>query len=192
VREQIVRDTGAGKRRVHAPGGGARGIGAPLLLVGGVVVEDRAEAPLVDELSGKGDRGHPAIVEPDQCRDAARGALHPLRLVQRQGERLLTQDDLSGFGRRDGGGTVEVIRQRDIDRVDVFPIDGGAPVGGRRFPAPPVRHRRKRPGIPAAEQCSPNPVRKIEEMRRLAIGVRVGLAHEALSEERNAEFGFHV
>ena len=86
---------------------------------------------------------------------------------------------------------VQVIRQRDVDRVDVRAIDRGAPVGGRLFPSPALRHRRERRGIPPAQQRAADAIRQIEEVPGLAVGVRMGLAHEALPEEGDAQFGFH-
>ena len=39
--------------------------------------------------------------------------------------------------------------------------------------------------------CAPDAIREIEEVRGLAIGVRMGLAHEALPDEGDSEFGDH-
>ena len=61
---------------------GARRVGAPLLLVGGVVMEDRAEAAFVDQLARIRDGGHAPVVEPHQRRHAA-GRLAPSRALRR-------------------------------------------------------------------------------------------------------------
>ena len=89
VREEIVGDAGSGQRRIHPPGRGARQVGAPLLAVGGVVVIDRAEPPLINQLTRIGDRRHPPIVEPHHRRHAARGVGH--RRAPRR------RDSASGF-----------------------------------------------------------------------------------------------
>ena len=47
------------------------------------------------------------------------GVDHPLRLGRGHRERLLAQDVLAGPGRRDRPLGVEVVRQRDVDGVDV-------------------------------------------------------------------------
>ena len=84
VRQEIVGDAGSGLRADPSSSAFARRVRAPLLPVGGVVVEDRPEAPGVDQLPRVGDRRHPAVVEPHHRRHRARGVGHRLRVGERQ------------------------------------------------------------------------------------------------------------
>ena len=156
VREEIVRDARPGLCRIHLPGAVARSVGSPLLPVGGVVVKDRAEPSRLDQPARVGNRGHAPVVVPDHRRHAARGLGHRLRVVERQRHRLFAEDDLARLRRGNRGLGVEVIRQRDVDRVDVAAIDGGAPVGGGALPSPALRHGRELDGIAAAQQRPPH------------------------------------
>ena len=77
--------------------------------------------------------------------------LHLDGLLRGEAERLLAQDVLAGLGRRDDRVGVQVVRQADVDGVEVclgdhLPIVGvrrGAELGRRV--AGPSRSRRRRP-----------------------------------------------
>ena len=49
---------------------------------------------------------------------AGTARLHPVRLLERQAERLLAEDVLAGLGRGDDRVRMEVVGQADVDRVD--------------------------------------------------------------------------
>jgi len=96
----------------------------------GVVVEVRepalhraelADPTGADELAYSLPRGVEAVHESLHQPDASSGAGvdHLLRLSCVQRQRLLAQDVLAGPGRRDRPLGVEVVRQRDVDRVDL-------------------------------------------------------------------------
>jgi len=79
-------------------------------------------------------------VERISGRDAARGVSHRPRLVQRQRERLLTEDGLASLCRGDRDRAMHMIGQTDINRVDVLAIDHRSPVSRGLLPAPTIRH----------------------------------------------------
>src|SRR5262249_19615717 len=80
-----------------------------------------------------------------------------------------------------------MIRECDVDEVDVCAIDGGAPVGGGLFPLPARGHGLERGRVAAAEEHAAHAERCVVEMADLGESVRMGLAHEPLPEERYAE-----
>ena len=77
--------------------------------------------PDVDELADRQPRGveavHERLHEAHSCGIA--GGDHALGLGRGHGQRLLAQDVLAGPGRRHRPLRVEVVRQRDVDGVDV-------------------------------------------------------------------------
>jgi hypothetical protein len=191
VREEVVGNTRPRLRRVHPPRRRARGVGAPLLPVCRVVVEDRAEPSLVDQLPRERDRGHPTVVEPDERRPPLRRVDHRAAFFGGERERLLAKDDLPRLRGGDRGFRVQVVRQRDVDDVDVLAVDGRAPVGGGLLPAPAIGGAGQGGRVAAAQQRAAEAVRQVVEVPGLAVGVRMGLAHESLAEQGDTQLRFH-
>ena len=82
---------------------------------------------------------------PRQCSTIARG----LRRVERQ--RLLAEDVLAGVGRREDPGLVQLVRQRDVDRVDLGVVEQALRTS-RRPGAPRTPPPRPAPSPVAAGQ----------------------------------------
>src|SRR5262249_7751743 len=82
---------------------------------------------------------------------------------------------------------VEVVRERDVDEIDVLAIDRRAPVGRGLFPLPARGHRLERARIAAAQERAPDTEPRGVEMADLGKGVGVRLGHEALAEQCDAE-----
>lgn len=83
---------------------------------------------------------------------------------------------------------MKIIRQCDIDDVDVLAIDCNPPVGAGLIPTPPGGALSERRLVAAAEQGAAQTEREVVEVRRLNVGVRVRLPHEPLTEQSYAEF----
>ena len=142
-----------------------------------------AEPPFFDQLARVCNRGHAPTVEPHHRPASARRVDHRLRVQERQGKRLLAEDDLAGTRRSNRCFGMQVVRQRDVDDVDVLAIDRASPVGGDLFPLPAGGGRRQRRLVAAAQQRTAETDRQVEEMRRLGVSVRVRLPHEALTQQ---------
>src|SRR6202022_1138949 len=128
VREQVTGDAAAGRRHVKAPEALAAlrqfGADGPILEELGAVMEDTAEATLVDQLPGERDRGYAAVVVPDHVRHARlfNGLDHLLALLAVHRQRLLAQDHLAGPGGGQGNLRVRVVRRADVDQVNVLAL----------------------------------------------------------------------
>src|SRR5207249_565575 len=76
-----------------------------------------AREHLADALDLTMEREHERL--PQRHRRGVRRGEHPGGLLGRHAERLLAEDRLAGFERRDRPLGVQAVRQRDVDRLDL-------------------------------------------------------------------------
>ena len=156
-------------------------------------MERPADAALVDQLLGQGDRRHAAIVEPDHVRHArlldGGGHLFALGHVHRQ--RLFAEDHLAGLGGGQHDLAVRVVRRADVDHVDVVAGDQLPPVGLVRLIAPVLGERLDLVLVAGAAGLEHRAVLAREELVHLAVRVRVGPAHEAVADHADVQRGRH-
>ena len=147
VGEEVAGDAGAGGLDVEAPGAGAAlgdvGGDGPVLQELGAVVVDAAELAAVDHLLDEGDGGHAAVVVADEVGDAGLldGGDHLLAFGGGAGEGLFGDDGLAGLGGGDGDLGVEVVRDADVDEVDVGAGDRACASRSRSIRSPSGRRR---------------------------------------------------
>ena len=152
-----------------------------------MVMVNLPQAPVLDELLGVGDGRDLAVVVHDHVEDARlfHRAQHVLRFGQGVGERLLADQVLAGPRGGDGHGVVQVPGRRDVHDVDVASLDHPAPVGLDFLPT--ELPRRGFEGLPVspADDFHPGLELPREKPAHLAVGVRMGLAHEFVADEGN-------
>ena len=156
------------------------------------VVEDAPELPLIEETLEQDHRRHAPVVVPDRVRDTRGldGRDHRRGLDGSAAERLLAHHHLAGLGGRDGDVVMRVVGARDVDEVDVLPLDQLAPVGFDRLVAPVGRERLGAVGVARAERLEYRLERKVEIAWRLQKRVRVRAPHEAVAYKADVE-GLH-
>ena len=102
--------------------------------VGGVNLVDLAENTLIEQLLGSGHRGQIELIVGTH-QGHTRGAHRPLHrggLLNSEAERLFTQNVLACFSSGHDGLGVQVVRQADVDGVEVSLADHLPKVGVRR------------------------------------------------------------
>ena len=156
-------------------------------------MEDTAEASLVDELLGEGNRGHAAVVVPDHVRDAGflYGIDHFAAFRDIHGQRLFAQDHLAGLGRGNGNVVVHIVGRTDVDGVDVIAGDQCAPVRLDAFIAPVVGECLNGVFVARAGCLQYKVVGDVEEFRRLPVGIGVGAAHESAAHQSDVQLFPH-
>ena len=191
--EQVAGDAAAGDAGVEPPEARAalRQVARdrPVLQELGAVMKDPAEPPLVNEVLGQGDRRHATVIVPDHVghtRLFHRGH-HAGGFLGAAAERLLAHHHFAGFGGSDGDLGVGVVGRRDVDKVDVRPLDQPAPVGLVGLVAPLLREGRDLGGVARANRLQDGTKGKVEELADLAKGVRMRAAHEAVADDADVE-----
>ena len=193
MREQIARHAAAGDLHIEPPEPFAalRQLlrDRPVLKELRAVVEDATQTALVQELFEHGDRGHAPVVVPDRVRHAGRfdSRDHRLGLFCVPPERLLAHDDLSRLCRGDRDLVMRVVRARDVDQVDVLPLDELPPVALDSFVSPIAREALRPVRIPRADRLEHRPERQVEEARRLMERIGVRAPHEAVTDETDVQ-----
>ena len=148
-----------------------------------------ADAAFVDQLAREGDGRHAAIVEPDGIDLAAfaRGGGHLFRLAAVHGQRFFAGHDFARFERGDGNIVMGVVGRADIDDADLRIVDDGPPVRDGVLPAPARSHGFDLGFFTAADGLQAGFQGKIEELADLAIGIRMGLAHEFIADHADSD-----
>ncbi len=192
VRAEIAEHAGTGGLLAQPPGHRHSRIGQPVLEVRRPHLPHGADPALRHQPSGELERRHPPVVEADHrplaalARGVGRGH-HLLGLGDAVGHRLLDQHVLACFERGERDLAVGVAGRADVDHVDVVAGDRGAPVGLGIGPAEPGRGRLHRNGVPPDDHLLPDTCRVREERAHVAPGVGVGLAHEGVADDGDAE-----
>ena len=181
---QVAGNARSGYVLIHPPEQRDVRIHGPVLQIIGTEVIDAPDAPFIDELPGEGDGRHAAVVEPHGIELPAllRGGRHAFGLAAIHGHRLLAGHDLARLQRGDGNIVMRVIGRADIDDADLRIVDDGPPVGDGIFPAPALGHLLDFGLFAAADGLEAGSEGKIEKLVDLAIGVRMGLAHELVAD----------
>ena len=152
-------------------------------------MEDLAKAALVDELLRQRNGGNPAIVVPHGVGDA--GFLHRLdhlaTLDRVEGQGFFAEDHFAGGGGGTGDFAVQVGRHADVDGVDVLALEQFSPVGLDRLVAPLVGEGLRLAGVPGAGRLQDGAVLQVKEVVHLNIGVRMGPAHEAITDHADVQ-----
>src|SRR5207244_604891 len=86
---------------------------------------------------------------------------------------------------------MQIIRRGYVDDVDIFALDNAAPVGRDFLPAPGGGHLLQAGAVSAADHFQLRLVCGFEEVVDLRVGVGMGAAHEALSDDGDVEL-FHA
>lgn len=115
------------------------------------------------------------------------GRHHGPSLGHAVGQRLLAQDSFTctGSGDRDLG--VAVAGRAHVHEVDVVTADDSAPVRGHLVPAEAAGRLLGRAFVAAAEHFHARHESRRQKRRHLPIGVAMGTAHEAVTDQRNAD-----
>ena len=197
VGEEVAGDTGAGCCGIETPEAGAAlwelfG-NRPVLEEIGAIVEDAAEFTSIDDVLGERDGGEEAVVVPDEVRQARGfdGLDHFLTLRAVEGERLFAEDHLAVLDALEGDLGMGVVGRADVDGVDVVAFHQLAPVGFVGRVAPLLGEGGDFFLIATADGLADRDVLGVEEVAELRVGVRVGAAHEAVTDESDADFFFH-
>ena len=137
----------AARRRVRAPAH-VRGVEGVEEAVGRADLVDAADRAGREHRLRLGDGGEEELVVGAHERDPRRGdgVAHLGRLRRGQAQGLLAQDVPPGGGRGDHGVAVQVMRQADVDRVDVGLGDQRAEVVVRAWRRAAARGARRSPG----------------------------------------------
>ena len=155
-------------------------------------MEHLPEPAVVDQLTREGNCRHAAVVEPHQRRPAARRRDHRAAFLDRHRQRLLAEHDLARLGGGDRRRRVQMIRAARCRRCR---CRGGRWRRASRWRSPPSPSgrpsRRARPRSRPHSSVRRSAIRQVVEVAGLSVGVRVGLAHEALAEESDAQLRCH-
>ena len=133
------------------------------------------------DLLGQRDGRHAAVVERDHVGHAGLldGGDHLLGLGHVHGQRLLADDHLAGLGGGQHDLVVHVVGRADVDQVDVLALDQLPPVGLDRLVAPGLGERLELLFAARGHRGLEHRLGvRAGRMVDLAIGVRVGAAHE--------------
>ena len=173
----------------QAPDQGELRIDDPVLEVDGSHMENAAQSPLPDQLSGIRQGGHTAIVEGDHglARRGLRCRSHPLGFCDRIGQRLFTDDVFSGIQRGNGDLLVGTPRGAHVDDVDVVTGDHRSPVRFRRLPSIFGGSRRDGLLIAATDDTHIDVDPEVEDAAHGAPGVRVHRPHEGVPDHADTQ-----
>jgi hypothetical protein len=187
VGAEVAQRTAAGEFRVVPPGPGFLRVDQPVLEVPTPERAYLANRALLDERPGALECRHEPVVEPH----AGDGVALPCRVghlpgvLERVGERLLTEHVDAAFQRLDGWFRVEVVRAEVVEDVDV--LECVPPVGRRPREAEPVGGRLERPLVATYQDVALDRRGIGEEHRESGQGVGVRVAHEPVAEEAYPE-----
>jgi hypothetical protein len=187
VRAEVAQRTRAGDGRIEMPVVRRR-VPAPGLEISRTEVHDLAELTGLHELAREANGGYEAIVEAGRVNDACvlGGAPHRVCLARRQRERLLAEDVLARACRRDRRLRVKRVRPAVDEQADSVVCDLLVPVRRRLRPAQSSPGLLERLAVAAADRDEV----RLECGAELAHGserTRVGVAHEAIAEHRDAD-----
>ena len=197
VGEEVARHAGTGGGGVEAPEAraalGQLGGDGPVLQEVGAVVEDAAQLAGRHNVLRERHGREETVVVPDQVRQAGllhRGD-HRLTLRPVEGEGLFAEDHLAVLDalQRDLG--VRVVRGADVDGVDVGARDQLAPIRLVGGVAPLFGEVLDLGFVATADGLTDDVVAGgelvlREEVTDLGVGVGVGAAHEAVTDETDA------
>lgn len=192
MRPEVSQGARAGVLALQPPGQRRQRVDEPVLEVGGSHVPQRTQPALGDQRARVGEGRHLAVVEADDRHlPAGRGAFggrgHRLGLRDGVGEGLLAQHVLARLQSGDGDLRMTVARGADVDQVHVVPGDQGPPVRLRRGPSVTGGRGLDRGAVAAADRGESRSHRQVEDMARGTPALRVGGAHERVSDHADAQ-----
>ena len=171
----------------------------PVLEEVGAVVEHAAQFAGGHDVLRERHGGEEAVVIPDEVREARLLACgdHFLALLTVEGEGLFAEDHLAILDALQGDLGVRVVRGADVDGVDVGARDQLAPVGLVGGVAPLSAEVLDLGFVAAADGLADDVVAGgqlvlREEVTDLRVGVGVGAAHEAVTDETDANGFRHM
>ncbi len=120
------------------------------------------------------------------------GGVHLFRLFHRERERFFAENVLSVFRGGDGDFRMRIVRRVNVHDVDERRFHNIAPVGGGMFPTELRAGGLNSGGITSANRMQLHMRLEGEKSRRLPPRVRVGLAHEAVTDHPDAQSFGHI
>ena len=203
VREQVARHAGTGGGGVEAPETraalGQLGGDRPILEEVGAVVEHAAQLAGGHDVLRERHGGEETVVIPDEVREARLLDCgdHLLALLAVEGEGLFAEDHLAVLDALQGDLGVRVVRGADVDGVDVGARDHLAPIRFVGGVAPLLGEVLDLGFVAAADGLADDVVAGgqlvlREEVTDLRVGVGVGAAHEAVTDETDANGFRHM
>ena len=177
---QIKMRTRSSEFLLQVPGQGEIRIGDPILQVCAAPMEDLSDLSLIDQLPGKGNRRHPAVVMIKVVHNTGffSRLVHFLGVRVGQGDRLLTKDMLPVFGGRDRDLFVEKSRCNNIDHIDIRSLDDFTPIRFTFLPAPIICEIMGTVIIRIACHLHNRLQPQMEKLGCLAPGITMRFAHE--------------
>ena len=162
---------------------------SPILEEVSAVVVDAAQVAAIDDLLSKGDGGKKTVVIPNEVGKAGGfncfDHLDPLFPVE--GEGLFAKDHLAIFDGGHGDVEVGVIGCADIDGIYVVSFDQFTPIGLGVGVAPFLREGFHFIFRAAADHLLDRNMFGIEKVIKLGVGIRMGAAHESVTNNANAD-----
>jgi hypothetical protein len=189
VRAEVAERPAACLVGVEAPGVERRVV-APVLQVAAAEVADLAELARVDQLAREPHRRDEPVVERAQVLHTRRSDCLPdlVALVGVAPERLLADDVLAGLRGCDRRLGMDAVRPAVVEQGDPGVGDDLVPIGRPALVAVPFGGGTNRLLVPPGDRNQPRPQRRGPgHIGDLAERVRVGLAHERVSEHPDAD-----
>ncbi len=117
---------------------------------------------------------------------------HLLGLSAIHGQRLFARDNFARLKRGDGDIVMSVVGRADIDNLDFGIVDNAPPVLHRIFPSPALGHLLHFGLVAAANGFQPWRQGQVEKLADLPVRVRMGLAHELVTDHADGDALAHI
>ena len=152
-------------------------------------MEDAAQVASLDHLLRLRDGGNAAIIVANHVHHARflDRFEHRLGFLHGHGERLFAEDMLAGPGGGDGDLRMRVVRRVDVENIDLGIGHDFAPIGHRVFPAELFRRGPDALLVASANRVQLRHRRDGEKFINLPPRVRMGLAHELVTDHSDIE-----